>query len=123
MSAEQLGRRSLAFDAGYCAGAAFLTVARARPLARLLAVPTHAVVACGLATFVWAAFVADLSRRPRWRSGVRAVALANGLASTMLLGLAVERAQPAARALLAATGLEVAGFAVAQSVALRRAAG
>lgn len=118
MTGEELGRRSLAADAAYCAGAATLTLLARGPLARMLAVPTLAIALPAVGTFAWAALVAKLARRPSWRPAVGTVAVANLGASALLLTAAARRRE--GRLLLAATALEVGGFAASQVAALRR---
>ena len=48
MSGEQLGRRSLIIDAGYCAVAGSVAIAARRPLARSLGIGPRVVAGAGL---------------------------------------------------------------------------
>jgi len=117
VTGEELGRRSLAADAVYCAGGATLALLARGPLARILAVPPLAIALPAAGTFAWAALVAKLARRPDWRPAVGTVALANVGAAALLSAVACRRTE--GRLVLAATALEVAGFAASQVAALR----
>jgi hypothetical protein len=121
VSGEALGRRLLLLDAAYCLGAGALAIVLADPLARLFAAPATLLVALGAATAAWAACVAMLARRGEWRRSVATVAVANALGALAIAALALVAPALAARLLLAAIAVEVAAFAAAQLVALRRA--
>ena len=77
MSGEQLGRRSLIIDAGYCAVAGSVAIAARRPLARSLGIGPHVVAGAGLGTIAWSVLVAALGRSGDWRRAVSTVATAN----------------------------------------------
>jgi len=120
MSGELLARRLLRLDAFYCAGAGLIAVLLFAPLATLLDTPPAVPAVAGIATVGWAGLVHRLAARPSWRSPVAAVAAANVVGAAAIAALAILAPATAARVLLGAVAVEVAAFAVAQLVALRR---
>jgi hypothetical protein len=110
----------LRLDAVYCAGAGLLAVALFGPLARLLEIPRLVPIVLGAAAVGWAVVVGRLARLREWRRPVAALAGANLVAALAIGALAAVAATLAAGLLLAAVALEVAVFAVGQTVALRR---
>lgn len=121
MDAERSGRRSLVLDAAYCGLTGSILVATRRRLATVLGVPAAFLGTAGAVTVGWAALVWRLSGRQEWRRPVGVVASANAIAAAGLLLAAVRHEHRSAKILLAAVATEVAGFSVAQSLALRRA--
>ena len=90
------------------------------PLSRLLRVPEAALAAVGALTLAWAYVVVRLARRVDWRRPVAAVAAANVGAAGAIAAVAAISPTLGARLLLGAVAVEVAAFAAAQGVALRR---
>ena len=123
MTGEELGRRTLALDASYCAAAGALALLARDPLARLLGVGPALVGASGGVTVGWAALLATLARRSAWRPAVRSVAAANLAAASALLALAAAHPRARARLLLGSVGVDVGAFATAQLAAPRRSDG
>jgi hypothetical protein len=121
MSAEASGRMLLRADAAYCAAAGAVAVGARAPLARLLGTSTAVPTGVGAATLGWAAVVAGLASAPQWRRSLALVSAANTLGAGLIAGLAVAvPRRRAARAVLGGVALDVAGFAGAQAIALRR---
>jgi hypothetical protein len=120
VTGEALGRRLLRLDAVYCAGAGLLAVALFGPLARLLEIPRLVPIVLGAAAVGWAVVVGRIAGLREWRRPVAAVAGANLVAALAIGALAAVAPTLAAGLLLAAVALEVAVFAVGQTVALRR---
>jgi hypothetical protein len=116
---EQLGRRTLAADAIYCAVGGALAIGLRHRLARRLALPPALLGAVGAATVAWAAVVGR-SRHRDLRPTLRAVGAANTLAAAGLLVTGWRRRHRPGAGLLVATGLEVAAFAGSQALALTR---
>ncbi|MBA2387148.1 MAG: hypothetical protein H0V69_08660 [Acidimicrobiia bacterium] len=119
MDAETLGRRSVVLDAAYCAIIGSIVVGTRRPLGATLGASPLLVSVAGGATVAWSALVASLCGGEQWRTSVGAVATANTLAAAVLLAAAARHERPRAKVLLGMVGIEVAGFAVSQLVALR----
>jgi hypothetical protein len=115
MTDERRARRSLLLDAAYCAVAGILALALAEPLGRLFDVPGLVPAAMGAATLVWAAALTAVARRAGWRRATALVAVANVAASVGVGVLAYLSPGLAARLLLAAVAVEVAGFAAVQT--------
>lgn len=120
MSDETLARRLLRLDAIYCAAAGVIAIVGFGPLASLLAIPRAIPFGAGAATLVWALLLFRLAERGAWRASVTAVAAANAVAAAGLVALAALAPGVAATLLLAAVATEVAAFAGAQAVAVRR---
>lgn len=118
MRGEELGRRSLQLDAVYCAAVGAAIAGLRRPVGRILGVPPEATVASGIATVAWSGAVAAMSRRAQRRWPVAAVGTANTAAALALLIAGTRRRHPVARTVLVVGGLQVAGFAVSQALAL-----
>ena len=123
MTAEELGRRTLALDASYCAAAGAFALLARRALARLLGVGPALVGAAGGATIGWAALLATLTPRSAWRPAVLPLAAGNLAAASALLALAAAHPRARAQLLLARVGVDVGAFAAAQLAALRRSEG
>lgn len=123
MDGARLGRSSLRADAVYCALAAVVVIAFARPLAGPTGLPPMALALVGAVVLMWASLL--------WWGGR---ARANGVLSVLLRSVATLNAVAAiglAAAgwfvpsvwlgiLLVAVAAEVAAFAGSQVVALRR---
>ena len=120
MSGETLGRRLLLLDAIYCAGAGAVALVLFAPLAGLLETARVVPLVAGAATLVWAFLLFRLAQRSDWRRPVAAVSGANAAAAAGLAVLAVLSPDVAGGLLLAAVAIEVAAFAGAQAVAVRR---
>jgi len=114
-------RRSLVIDAAWCGVVGLIVIVLRRRLGRLLGLPSLAVGAAGVATTVWAGGLAVASRTPD-RRVVSAVAVANGVAATALVGAGLRQRNKAARWLLTAVAGEVAVIGATQVAALGAAA-
>lgn len=111
---------ALRLDAAYCLLVGAGVVCCAGPLAQLLRLPGGVLPAAGAVTTLWGAGVAWMSARMRLRRALRLVLAVNVLASA-----AVALFSTSAAGLLLALGvlafaLDIAAFAVAQGLALRR---
>src|SRR6187551_1914132 len=116
----QFAKRSLTFDAAYCAGAGLIALLFAPGLASLFGAPTRLIRVLGIVTIVWAVILQAAPARVGLRPLLRIVAAANVSAAVVLAALALLAPRLAAQALLAAVALEVSAFAVAQVRAHRR---
>jgi len=116
----RFAKRSLTFDAAYCAGAGLSAVLLAPGLASLFGAPTLLIRVLGVVTVVWAVILQAAPSRVGVRPMLRVVAAANASAAVVLAALAFLAPRLAAQALLAAVALEVSAFAVAQARAHRK---
>ncbi len=116
---ERIGRRSLGWDAAYCAvlGAAVLVAAPWVGSGVTLPVPVIAGV--GAAVIVWAAIVVWLLRRLPLRTALRLVMVANVVAAVGVASVSVAAATGVAIVVVLAVAVEVALFAASQAAALR----
>jgi hypothetical protein len=119
MSHGRRARRSLLFDATYCAVAGLLALALAAPLGHLFHVPAALTAGIAAATLVWAAALTIAARREGWRPVTVLVAAANAASSLGVGVLAYLAPGTAGRLLLAAVAVEVAAFAAVQARLLR----
>jgi hypothetical protein len=119
MQGEQLGRRTLAIDAGFCAATGGLIMVLSRPFAFLIAWPRSFVKACGALLIARATFVGVTSRRPNWRPSTATMVAVN-LAKGLSLGfLATRRRRGHKRILAGLLAIAFTALGVAQLQALR----
>jgi hypothetical protein len=119
VTGEVLARRTLRWDAVYCAGGGLLAIAFALPLARFFSVPSLILVATGAASIGWASVLWRLAQLKDWRRFAAIVAAVNLVAVAAIAVLAGFASSPAVSGLLAAVAIEVAAFATVELTALR----
>ena len=107
------------WDAVYCALTAVLLGAFAAPLGTALDLPVAVVIVAAIMVAGWAAGLWLLSHRPQLRPVLRSVLAVNAVAAGCVAVVATTRPWDALSLLLLAVVVEVAGFAVAQGLALR----
>lgn len=117
---EQLARSSLVTDAIYCAAVGAVAAAAADRFSQRLGLPSRLVRGAGFATVGWAATVAGMARRKRWREALATVFIANVVVCALLAGWGWLDGNPRRRRLLWSLAAQVGGFAAAQATALRR---
>lgn len=120
MGGERLARRSLEFDAAYCAVSGTAVVVAASHLSAKLGIPAGALRIVGLTTIGWALLVGTWSRTSDWRRPTASVAIANGAAAAGLMIASRRRPPGGTRIGLALLGAEVGAFGASQAVALAR---
>jgi hypothetical protein len=123
MRGEELGRRSLQLDAGYCAVAGAKLVVGSRWLSGRVGVPPSVLSGLGVLTLAWSGVVVRAARSQDWRRSVATVGAANLAAATVTGSLAGKARSPFFRVVLALVALEVAAFAGSQAAALATSEG
>lgn len=120
MTGRAIGMLSLRLDAAYClilgAGVAFT----APFLATVVSLPVAAVAVAGGAVILWAGVVLWMSIRLPLRLALRAVMIANIVATCAIAGLSAAAAGVFAILAILAIAADVALFAGSQAIALRR---
>lgn len=119
MDGTRLGLTSLRADAAYCAGTALAIVALSPFLDEPAGVSVVWLVTIGVVIASWAGLLWWSSPRVDLRTCLRLVLAINAVAAVTLAILGYVVPSSLLGLLLVAVGLEVAAFAVSQSLALR----
>lgn len=121
-SPERSARRSLRWDAAYCLGVGVGTALAAPILTEHFRAPPPVLRAAGLVTAAWGGVVARLAGSRDWRRATAAVASVNAVTTAGIALTALRADRPSARVARLGAAAEVAGFALHQTVILRRTA-
>lgn len=111
---------TLRLDAAYCLLVGAGVFCCAGPLAQLLRLPGGALLAAGAVTALWGAGVAWMSARMPLRHALRLVLAVNVAASAAVAVFSTSVAGLLLALVVLAFALDIAAFAVAQGLALRR---
>jgi len=115
--AEGLARRTLQWDAAYCAVAGIAIAAFASAIEQQLDMSAWVVATIGIAAVGWSGFLAWLARDVDWRRAAGIAATANALAAAVIGYWAVIRGG-AGGIILGLLALQIAAFGVAGAWAL-----
>lgn len=123
MDGHRLGRLSLRLDVIYCVVLGALVTLLAGTVSTMTALPRGFVVALGLAVLGWAALVEWMLGALELRRALRLVMVANCAAALGVALVSLRASDHVATVTVLAVAVDVALFAVSQSIALARLRG